>query len=114
MAKKNSFFEEGLIFHSDQGVQYVNYKFANYLESFNVVRSMGRKANCWDNAVTESFLKSLKVEMIYVNVQLNTKQMEAKVFEYIEMWYNKKHRHSYLIYQTINEFNQIIFINKAA
>ncbi|WP_255493520.1 IS3 family transposase [Myroides sp. WP-1] len=52
--------------------------------------------------------------MIYGNLQLNTKQMEAKVFEYIELWYNKKRRHSYLNYQTINEFNQIININKAA
>ncbi|MEC4115328.1 IS3 family transposase, partial [Myroides pelagicus] len=61
MAKNNRAFEQGLIFHSDQGVQYANYKFANYLESFNVVRSMSRKANCWDNAVAESFFKSLKV-----------------------------------------------------
>ncbi|MHC5202764.1 IS3 family transposase [Myroides sp. LJL119] len=114
MAKKNRVFEEGLIFHSDQGVQYANYKFANYLESFNVVRSMSRKANCWDNAVAESFFKSLKVEMVYENLQLSTKQMKSKVFEYIEMWYNKKRRHSYLNYKTINEFNQIININKAA
>lgn len=75
---------------------------------------MSRKANCWDNAVAESFFKSLKVEMVYGNLILTTKQMESKVFEYIEMWYNKKRRHSYLNYQTINEFNQIININKAA
>ncbi|MGG5638640.1 IS3 family transposase, partial [Myroides sp. C20-1] len=97
-----------------QGVQYANYKFANYLKSFKVVRSMSRKANCWDNAVAESFFKSLKVEMVYGNLQLSTKKMESKVFEYIEMWYNKRRRHSYLNYQTINEFNQIINSNKAA
>lgn len=123
MTKKNRVFKEGLIFHSDQGVQYANYKFANYLEYFNVVRSISRKANCWDNAVAESFFKSLKVEMVYGNLQLSTKQMQSKVFDpnevnwrkqYIEMWYNKKRRHSYLNYKTINEFNQIININKAA
>jgi len=75
---------------------------------------MSRKNNCWDNAVAESFLKSLKEVMIYGNLRLNTKKMEAKVFEYIEIWYNNKHRYSYLYYQTINEFNQIININKAA
>ncbi|MEC4113779.1 IS3 family transposase, partial [Myroides pelagicus] len=78
------------------------------------VRSMSRKANCWDNAVAESFFKSLKVEMVYGNLRMSSKQMEIKVFEYIEIWYNKTRRHSYLNYQTINEFNQIININKVA
>ena len=114
MAKMNRPFEDGLIFHSDQGIQYANYKFANYLESFKVVRSMSRKANCWDNAVAESFFKSLKTEMIYGSLQLSTKLMESKIVEYIEIWYNKKRRHSYLNYQTINEFNQIINIKNVA
>ncbi|WP_413514109.1 IS3 family transposase [Myroides odoratus] len=74
---------------------------------------MSRKANCWDNAVAECFFKSLKVEMIYGKLILSTKQMKAKVFEYLEM-YTKKRRHSSLNYQTINEFNQTININKAA
>jgi len=64
--------------------------------------------------MNKAAFKSLKVEMIYGSLQLNTKQMESKGFEYIEMCYNKKRRHSYLNDQTINEFNQIININKAA
>ena len=59
---------------------------------------MSWKENCWDNAVAECFFKSLKVQMVYGNLQLNTKQMESKVFEYLEMWYNKKRRYFYLIY----------------
>ena len=72
------------------------------------------KANCRDNAVAESFFKSLKTEMIYGSLELSTKLMESKIFEYIEIWYNKKRRHSYLNYQTIKEFNQIINIKNTA
>lgn len=59
--------KKGLIFHSDKGVQYTNKKFANTIESYGVIRSMSRKGNCWDNAVAESFFKSLKTELIYDN-----------------------------------------------
>lgn len=114
MAIKNRSFEEGLIFHSDQGVQYANYKFSNFLDSFKVVRSMSRKGNCWDNAVAESFFKSLKTELIYGNLITTKAKMQIKVFEYIELWYNKKRRHSHLGYLTIEEFNQLVNINKAA
>ena len=60
MAMKNRAIQKGLIFHSDRGIQYANKKFANTIESYGVIRSMSRKANCWDNAVAESFFKSLK------------------------------------------------------
>ena len=61
MATQNRNVENGLIFHSDLGVQYANNKFANVLNSYNkITRSMSRKGNCWDNAVAESFFKSLK------------------------------------------------------
>lgn len=114
MAKKNRPFEEGLIFHSDQGVQYANYKFSNFLESFRVVRSMSRKGNCWDNAVAESFFKSLKTEVIYGYLITTSAKMRTKVFEYIELWYNKNRRHAHLGYLTIEEFNHLININKVA
>ncbi len=104
MAIKNRNIETGLIFHSDRGVQYANNKFANVLESYKVTRSMSRKGNCWDNAVAESFFKSLKTELIYGNKLINKEQMKLQVFEYIEIWYNQKRRHSALNYMTINEF----------
>ncbi|MHC5310380.1 IS3 family transposase [Myroides sp. LJL116] len=93
MAKKKRPFNKGLIFHSDQGVQYANKKFTNYLDSFGLTRSMSCKGNCWDNAVAESFFKSLKAEIIYGNLLTSRAKMQKQVFEYIELWYNKKRRH---------------------
>jgi len=66
---------------------------------------MSRKGNCWDNEVAESFFKSLKTELIYGNKLITKEQMGLEVFAYIEVWYNKKRRHSTLNYQTIEEFN---------
>ena len=105
MALKNRDISKGLIFHSDQGVQYANNVFANTLASHNVIRSMSRTGNCWDNAVAESFFKSIKTELVYGNFLITREQMKTQVFEYIEIWYNKRRRHSYLDYMTIEEFN---------
>lgn len=105
MAIKNRSVTIGLIFHSDRGIQYANHKFANILGSYKVTRSMSRKGNCWDNAVAESFFKSLKTELIYGNKLISKVQMKLEIFEYIEIWYNRKRRHSALNYKTINEFN---------
>ena len=105
MAIRNRNITTGLIFHSDRGVQYANNKFANVLESYKITRSMSGKGNCWDNAVAESFFKSLKTELIYGNKLITKEQMKLQIFEYIEIWYNQKRRHSALNYMTINEFN---------
>lgn len=105
MAVKNRKLGNELIFHSDRGVQYASKKFTNTLEFYGVKRSMSRKGNCWDNAVAESFFKSLKTELIYGNKLITREQMELEIFEYIEIWYNKKRRHSTLNYRTIDEFN---------
>ena len=105
MAIRNRNVQKELIFHSDRGVQYANKKFANTIESYGVIRSMSRKGNCWDNAVAESFFKSLKTELIYGNKLITKQQMELEIFEYIEIWYNKKRRHGALNYKTIEEFN---------
>jgi putative transposase len=105
MAIRNRKVQKGLIFHSDRGVQYANKKFANTIESYGVIRSMSRKGNCWDNAIAESFFKSLKTELIYGNKLITKEQMEMEIFEYIEIWYNKKRRHRALNYKTIEEFN---------
>lgn len=66
---------------------------------------MSRKGNCWYNAVVESFFKSLKTELIYGNKLITKEQVELEFFEYIEICYNKKRRHSALNYKTIEEFN---------
>lgn len=108
MALKNRKITNKLIFHSDRGIQYANKNFTNMLDSFKTVtRSMSRKGDCWDNAVAESFFKSLKTELIYGNKLITKEQMELEIFEYIEIWYNKKRRHSALNYKTIEEFNKL-------
>ena len=105
MALTNRSPEKGLIFHSDRGVQYASKKFTNVIDSYKIItRSMSRKGNCWDNAVAESFFKTLKTEQIYGNKLKTKDQMKLDIFEYIEIWYNRKRRHSALKYRTIEEF----------
>ena len=105
MAIKNRSIKKGMLFHSDRGVQYASKKFANTLDSYGVIRSMSRKGNCWDNAVAESFFKSLKTEMIYGNKLITREKMKKQIFQYIEIWYNRNRRHKALNYKTIFEFN---------
>lgn len=105
-AAANSPFQEHMIFHSDRGVQYAAKATVNTLKSYKIIQSMSRKGNCWDNAVAESFFKSLKIELLYGYKLMDKKQMRLAIFEYIEVWYRKQRRHSYLNYQTIEEFNE--------
>lgn len=105
-AVKNRNFHKGMIFHSDRGVQYACKATVNTLNSYRIIQSMSRKGNCWDNAVAESFFKSLKTELIYGNKRMCKQDMKTAVFEYIEIWYRKNRRHSYLQYKTIPEFNK--------
>jgi putative transposase len=106
--------QPGMIFHSDRGVQYACSPFRQLLEQHPVRQSMSRKANCWDNAVAESFFKSLKVEWLYDQHFANIQQAELAVFEYIEAWYNTRRRHSALGYRTPVEFEHFLFNHNAA
>lgn len=116
MAITNRSIKKGLIFHSDRGVQYAGKQFTNVVESYKMItRSMSRKGNCWDNAVAESFFKTLKTEQVYGNKLISKEQMKLDLFEYIELWYNRKRRHSALKYKTIEEFwNQKINFKNVA
>jgi len=96
-----------LVFHSDRGVQYASDRFRNKLKAYPLVlQSMSRKGNYWDNAVAESFFKSLKVEAIYPYYFKDRYEAKLAVFEYIETWYNRNRRHSHLSGLTIKEFEQ--------
>lgn len=96
----------GLIFHSDRGVQYANRAFAARLNSYQCVRSMSRKGSHLDNAVAESFFSSFKRELIYQKTDLlNEPELKEEIADYIENWYNKKRIHSTLDYKTIEQFN---------
>lgn len=107
MAKKTRPIIERLIFHSDRGAQYAcnDFKALLDLNPF-VCRSMSRKGNCWDNAVAESFFKTLKTECIYQHKFINKEQAALIVFEFIEIWYNRKRLHSALGYLSPAEFER--------
>ncbi|WP_017495052.1 IS3 family transposase [Flavobacterium sp. WG21] len=108
MAVRNRKIDKELIFHSDRGSQYANKVFTKTLDSYNcVTRSMSRKQNHNDNAVSESFFSIFKREFINRDKLLSRKQLRIEVYEYIENWYNKKRRHSALGYKTIEEFDRI-------
>jgi putative transposase len=104
MANRSRPFKEGMIFHSDRGIQYACKQTVNLLQYYRVDQSMSRKGNCWDNAVAESFFKSFKTELIYGTKLKTREQMRLDVFEYIESRYNHKRRFSALGNLTIDEF----------
>ena len=101
-----------LIFHSDRGVQYASADFRNQLIGLPIVQSMSRKGNCWDNAVAESFFKTIKTEMVYHQVFETRQQASIAIFEYIEIWYNRKRRHSTLGFLTPLEFEKTLINNE--
>ena len=105
MAIANRSPTKGLIFHSDRGVQYASQEFTKALTKHEGIRqSMSRKGNCWDNAVDESFFRSLKVEWLPKKGIWTPKQARLAIFEYIEIWYNRKRLHSALGYKSPREF----------
>ncbi len=65
---------------------------------------MSRKGNCWDNAVAESFFRTIKVESVYNQIYQNHDHAKLSLFKWIETWYNRKRGHSALGYKTIEEF----------
>jgi transposase InsO family protein len=113
MAVRNRRPKPGMIFHSDRGIQYACKEFAEVVRAWPLVkRSMSRKGNCWDNAPAESFFKSLKVEWIYGKILPNKEKAMTFIFEYIEIFYNRKRRHSTNGYKTPEEMETFIFEKK--
>jgi putative transposase len=86
----------GVIHHSDRGVQYASHAFQAKLAEYGMRCSMSRKANCWDNAPSESFFNNLKNERVHGTHYRTRAEAKADVFEYIEMFYNRIRRHSTL------------------
>jgi transposase InsO family protein len=107
MAVGNRQPREGLIFHSDRGVQYCSDDFKSTLHRLcpTARQSMSRKGNCWDNACAESFFKTLKRELILSKRRYGVKQTKAIIFEYIEIYYNRRRRHSAIGYAIPMAFN---------
>ena len=95
-----------VILHSDQGSQYSSYDYKIFANTHNITPSMSRRGNCYDNAVAESFFKTLKKELVRKQVFLTREIAASKIFEYIEMFYNSKRRHSYLGFISPTEFEK--------
>lgn len=90
--------------HSDQGTQYMSKSYRNILEENNITRSMSRKGNCYDNAVVESFFKTLKIEINYEKYIQSREEAKRVIFDYIEVFYNRQRLHSTLGYKSPIEF----------
>jgi putative transposase len=85
-----------LIHHSDRGTQYTSFEFGRTLRACGVLASMGSVADCFDNAMAETFFATLKTELIYTKAWSSRHELETEVFSYIEGFYNPRRRHSRL------------------
>ena len=104
----------GLILHSDRGSQYCSNEFQKMLKTNQMISSMSRKGNCWDNAVAESFFGSLKTERVFFSNYMTREKAKRDIVDYIEMFYNSYRRHSYLGYISPKEFEELWLLKKAA
>lgn len=86
----------GLIHHSDRGSQYCSHDFQRQLAEYGMLASMSRKGNCWDNATSESFFNSLKNERVHGSRYETRDEARADLFDYVEVFYNRRRRHSAL------------------
>ena len=94
----------GLMHHSDQGSQYASGDYQKLLTKHEMTCSMSRKGNCYDNAVAESFFHLLKTEWVNYHRYLSRSEAVSSLFYYIEIFYNRKRRHSVLDYATPQEY----------
>jgi transposase InsO family protein len=94
----------GLLHHSDRGVQYASEDYRRLLELNEIKASMSGKGDCWDNACSESFWSTLKTELVHHEKYATREQAKQSIFEYIEVFYNRKRLHSSLGYMSPEAF----------
>ncbi|RDC61776.1 integrase core domain-containing protein [Adhaeribacter pallidiroseus] len=98
-----------LVFHSGRGVPYACEEFRKELQAYLLIRqSMGHRADYWNNAVAESFFKTLETEGVYVNKFENQKSAARAIFAFIEIWYNRERLHSSLGYRTPAQMEELL------
>jgi transposase InsO family protein len=107
MAIKQRKPSSSLLLHSDRGSQYASYCYQVLLKRYGILCSMSRKGNCWDNAVMESFYRTLKVELIYLKKYETRIEAKRDIFEYIEIFYNRERLHSSIGYHSPEEYEKI-------
>jgi transposase InsO family protein len=98
--------EKGIIFHSDQGIQYASQSFRKILKDNGFIQSMSRKGNCYDNAITETFFHTLKTELIHRTKYRTREEARRSIFEYIEIFYNRRRLHSAIGYCSPVEYEK--------
>ena len=86
----------GLIWHSDQGSQFVSLAFGQQARAAGIAQSMGSRGDCYDNAVAESFFATLKKELVHRRSWPTKAELRTEIFDYIEVFYNRRRRHSTL------------------
>ena len=104
----------GLVHHSDRGSQYACSDYRALLDAHGLVASMSKKADCWDNAVAESFFASLETELILESDWLTRDAARQAIFEYIEAWYNRERRHSSLGYRSPVHYEAEVLTSRMA
>jgi putative transposase len=102
---------QGLVVHSDRGIQYACKDFRQRLGAYGCIQSMSRKGNCWDNAVAESFFAGLKKRLIYHRKYETMEELRKDIFHYIEVYYNRFRKHSFNNYLTPEEKDSIFMLN---
>jgi transposase-like protein len=98
--------DRGLMHHSDKGCQYTSKKFNQLLGKYGMIASQSGTGNCYDNAAMESFFHTLKTEHIYFENYQTREQAKQSIFEYVEIFYNRKRRHSTLGYLSPADFEK--------
>lgn len=96
----------GLVHHSDRGCQYASIEYREVLDANDMVCSMSRKGDCWDNAVAESFFATVKGELVDRRCFATHAEARRALFDYIELFYNRRRRHSSLGYAIPTEFEK--------
>jgi putative transposase len=99
--------DKGIIFHSDQGIQYASEGFRKILRDNGFIQSMSRKGNCYDNAITETFFHTLKTELTHRTKYRTREEARQSIFEYIEIFYNRKRLHSAIGYCSPVEYEKL-------
>jgi putative transposase len=104
----------GVIFHSDRGCQYTSHDFAALAAELGVALSIGRKGECWDNAVSESWFATFKNELVHTRSWPTIAGLRPAVFEFIEGWYNTRRLHGSLGCRSPSEYEATIHQDTAA
>jgi putative transposase len=99
--------DPGLVWHSDQGSQFVSLAFGQKARAAGIAQSMGSRGDCYDNAVAESFFATLKKELVHRRSWPTKDELRSEVFDYIEVFYNRERRHSTLGQRSPAEYEKI-------